>query len=185
MFIIILLLKSRRSQPRYFILTNSTEQSPWEANSHQGSQKFPHLLRNPKVHYRIHKIPPLLRILRCTHPVNNFPKFSCKMNSNIISPSTPSSSKLSLTFRFSYKNVVHISQLSHACYMPRLSLPPWLSHHNNILWSVQVMKLLLQPPATSSVLCQNILLSTLFSNTLNLLSSLSVRDQVSDPYKTT
>jgi len=31
----------------------------------------------------------------------------------------------------------------------------------------------------------NILLSTLFSNALNLCSSLSVRDQVSHPYKTT
>jgi hypothetical protein len=31
----------------------------------------------------------------------------------------------------------------------------------------------------------NILLSTLFSNTLNLCSSLIVRDQVSHPYKTT
>jgi hypothetical protein len=31
----------------------------------------------------------------------------------------------------------------------------------------------------------NILLSTLFSNTLGLCSSLSVRDQVSHPYKTT
>jgi hypothetical protein len=30
----------------------------------------------------------------------------------------------------------------------------------------------------------NILLNTLFSNTLNLCSSLNVRDQVSHPYKT-
>jgi hypothetical protein len=46
---------------------------------------------------------------------------------------------------------------------------------------------LLQPPATSSLLGPNILFSTLFSNTLNLCSSLSVRDQVSHqhPYKTT
>jgi polysaccharide pyruvyl transferase WcaK-like protein len=31
----------------------------------------------------------------------------------------------------------------------------------------------------------NILLSTLFSNTLSLCSSLNVRDQVSHPYRTT
>jgi hypothetical protein len=37
----------------------------------------------------------------------------------------------------------------------------------------------LEPPVTSS------LLSTLFSNTPNLCSSLNVRDQVSRPYKTT
>jgi len=38
---------------------------------------------------------------------------------------------------------------------------------------------------TSSLLGPNTLLSTLFSNTLSLRSSLNVRDQVSHPYKTT
>jgi hypothetical protein len=41
-----------------------------------------------------------------------------------------------------------------------------------------------QPPATSSLLVSNILLSTLFSNSLNLYSPHSVRDNVSHPYKT-
>jgi hypothetical protein len=40
-------------------------------------------------------------------------------------------------------------------------------------------------PVTSSLLGPNILLSTLFSNTLSLCSSLNVRDQVWHPYKTT
>jgi hypothetical protein len=44
------------------------------------------------------------------------------------------------------------------------------------------MKLL---PVTSSILGSNIFLRTLFSNTLSLCSSLSVRDQVSHQYKTT
>jgi hypothetical protein len=43
---------------------------------------------------------------------------------------------------------------------------------------------LLHSPVTSSLLDPNILLSTLFSNTLSICSSLSVRDQVSHPYKT-
>jgi len=42
----------------------------------------------------------------------------------------------------------------------------------------------LRSPVTSSLLGQNILLSTLFSNTLSLCSSLNVSDQVSHPYKT-
>ena len=46
------------------------------------------------------------------------------------------------------------------------------SHH--VLFSTQV---------TSSLLGPNTLLSTLFSNTLSLRSSLNVSDQVSDPYK--
>jgi hypothetical protein len=44
---------------------------------------------------------------------------------------------------------------------------------------------LLQPPATSSLLRPNILLSTLFPDTLNLCYFLGVRDQVPHPYKTT
>jgi hypothetical protein len=52
------------------------------------------------------------------------------------------------------------------------------------LWGLP-LRCHLQPPATFSVLGQNIFLSTLFSNSLNLCSSLSARDQVSHPYKTT
>jgi hypothetical protein len=44
---------------------------------------------------------------------------------------------------------------------------------------------LVHSPVTPSLLDPNIPLSTLFSNTLSLCSSLSVTDQVSHPYKTT
>ncbi|KAJ4439388.1 hypothetical protein ANN_07510, partial [Periplaneta americana] len=43
----------------------------------------------------------------------------------------------------------------------------------------------LHSPVTSSRLAPNIFLSTLFSNTLNLCSSLRVRVQVSQPYRRT
>jgi len=43
----------------------------------------------------------------------------------------------------------------------------------------------LHSPVISSLLGPDILLSTLFSNTLSLRSSLNVSDQVSHPYKTT
>ena len=43
---------------------------------------------------------------------------------------------------------------------------------------------LLHSPVTSSLLGPNILLSTMFSNTLSFLSSRNVSDQVSRPYKT-
>jgi hypothetical protein len=52
------------------------------------------------------------------------------------------------------------------------------------LWSSPLCSFL-QPPATSSLFDPNILLSTLFSNTVSLCSSLNVRVQVSHPYRTT
>jgi hypothetical protein len=50
------------------------------------------------------------------------------------------------------------------------------------LWSSPLCNLL-HSPVTSSLLGPNIPLSTLFSNTPSLCSSLNVRDQVSRPYK--
>jgi hypothetical protein len=50
-------------------------------------------------------------------------------------------------------------------------------------WSFSLWRFL-HSPVTSSLLDPNILLNTLFSNTLSLRSSLNVSDQVSHPYKT-
>jgi hypothetical protein len=50
------------------------------------------------------------------------------------------------------------------------------------LWSSSLCNFL-QHPVTSSLLGRNSLLGTQSSNTLNLFSSLDVRDQVSHPYK--
>jgi len=72
----------------------------------------------------------------------------------------------------------------------RLSSPPYVPHSstfdhpNYIGWAVQIIKILVMffffhSPVTSYLLGPNILLSTLFSNTL------SVSDQVSHLYKTT
>ena len=44
---------------------------------------------------------------------------------------------------------------------------------------------LLHSPVTSSLLGPNILLNTIFLNTLSFLSSLNISDQASHPYKTT
>jgi hypothetical protein len=49
----------------------------------------------------------------------------------------------------------------------------------NKLWNSSLCSFL-QPPVTSPLLVPNILLSTLFLNTLSLCSSLNIRDKVSD-----
>jgi hypothetical protein len=93
------------------------------------------------------------------------------------------------SFRLSCKNSARISLLSLACYMPCTSHSPRLitliifGEECN-LWSSSLCSFL-QPRVISSLFGPNILLSTLFSNTLSLCSSLNVRDQVSHPYKTT
>jgi hypothetical protein len=86
-------------------------------------------------------------------------------------------------------NILYAVFFSPSCYMPCPSHPPSLDHSDYTWRRVQVMKLLsmqLSPTFRhSSPFGPNILLSTLFSNTLTVCSSLNVRDQISHPYRTT
>jgi len=106
---------------------------------------------------------------------------------NIILPSMPGSSKWSLSLRFPHQTLC--APLLHTRYMPhpfhslnlitRTILGEQYGSLSSSLCSF------LHSPVTSSLLGPNISLSTLFSNTLSLRSSLSVSDQVSNPFKTT
>ena len=165
------------------------EQSPsWEANRFLSSQEIPRILWNPNVHYRIHKCPPPVPISKLD-PVHILTSHFLKIYINITFPSTPGSPMWSLSLRFSHQNPVYASLLPHTRYMPRPSHSYWFYHLYYIGWGVQIIKFLLcsflYSPLTSSLLGPNVLLNTLFSNTLSLRSSLSVSDQVSHPYKTT
>jgi hypothetical protein len=104
-----------------------------------------------------------------------------------ILPSMPGSPKWSLSLMFPHQNPVYASPLPHTCYMSA-----HLILHDFITWKYRVRSRSLSSlcsflhfPITSSLLGPNILLSTLFSNTLSLRCFLNVSNQVSHVYTIT
>ena len=159
-------------------------QSPsWEANRFSGSQEIL-ILWNPNVHYRMHKCPPTLSILSQLDPVHASTSHFLKIHLIIIPPSTPGS----LKYSFPPAITLYTPLLPYTCYVPRPSHSRFITR---TILGEECKSLssslcsFLHSPIISSLLGPNILISTLFSNTLTQRSSLSVSDQVSHPFKTT
>jgi len=129
----------------------------WKANSHSASKEMPRLLKNLKVHYRVHNSPLAVHKLSQMSPVHPFPHYFPKINSSIIIPSTSMSSEWSLPFRFSDQNFVCISHV-----IPLNLITLIIFDEASKLWSSSLC-ILLQPPATSSFLVPSIPVSTLLS----------------------
>ena len=131
------------------------EQSPsWEANRFLASKEIPHILWNPKFHYRFYKSLPTVPVLSQINPVHTPTSHSLKSHLNIILPSTPGSSKRSLSLIFPHQNPVCTSLLPHTCYMLRPSYSRF-DHPSNICW-VDIIKLLLMyfsPRYLTNLMC--------------------------------
>ena len=157
----------------------------WEVNGFAVSQEIPRISRNPKVHYRTHKRPPPVSILGQPNPVHIPTSHLLEIHSNIIHHLRLDISSGLLPSGFPSKTLY--SPLSSPI---RATCPAHL-----ILLDFTTRTILgdeyksfssslcnhFHSPVNSSLLCPNILLNTMFSNTLSFLSSRNINDQVSHP----
>jgi hypothetical protein len=172
------------ARPQQHTLTKAMGLSPsWEVASCAATQEFPKILWNPKVRYGVQKIPPLVPILRHIGSIQPYP---ISLRSILLLFTHLRLRLPSGLFPSGFPTKIPYAFLFAPCVLHALLLPSWPADSNYTfeeykLWSSSLCSFL-QPPLTSYLFGPNILLSTLFSNTLNLCSSFNVSDQVNDTY---
>ena len=159
------------------------EHSPsWDANQFSASQEIPYISWNLKVHYRIHLSltwAPLFQSMPLL-PTRSILILSSHLHlglpSGLFPPGFPTKTLYTPLF----------SPICVTCpdHLILLDLITWTILGEEYRSLSSSLCSFLCSPVTSSLLGTNILLSTLFSNTLSLCSSLNVINQVLHSYKT-
>jgi hypothetical protein len=149
----------------------------WEANSCSVIHEIFHILQKSSIYYSVHNSLLMVSLLSQMNPLDAI--LFCSVN---IIPSVARFSKWSLSFTYTYQNILWIFQSFVLATCPAPSHPP-----NNIWSWVQIMKLIikfLQFPVIFCSLGPNNLLCIVFSKTLSLCSLLDMRNRVSHPSET-
>jgi len=159
---------------------------PWEANRCSASQKIPRILCNLVVHYRIQYRLPSVPILSQINPNHAFPSHFLKIHFTIV-PRVSVGLQIGLfPAGFPTKNlcVPLLSPIHTTCpaYLTLLYLITRITFLRNADHKAPCY-VVFSIPHTSSLSGPNVFLSTLFSNTLRLSSSVNVKDQAIHPHK--
>ena len=78
------------------------------------------------------QVPATVPIMGLINPVHTPTSYFLKIRLNNILPSTPGSSKWSLSLRFPHQNPEYTSPLPHTCYMPHQSHSLLFDHPKNV-----------------------------------------------------